>query len=367
MEISTAPIKRVILFSIVIAVIISCNKKFEQSKAIKQDITESVFATGVIKSVNQYQVFSNSNGIIEKIYVKEGDLLNENQPILKVTNETVLLNSENAKLAAEYNDISRNTEKLEELKSNIEFLKSKLKTDSLMYIRQQNLWENNIGSKIELEKMELNFKNSKTALESAYLRYKDLKKQLSLISNQSKNNYKINNEIFNDFTVKSRIKGKIYSLLKKEGEMVNVQTPVAVIGSADSFIIELQIDEYDIAKVKIGQEVFVIMDSYNSKVFQAVVSRIYPAMNERTRSFTLEAVFINPPNVLYPNITAEANIVINTIKNAVTIDRKYLVNDSFVYISKKEKIKVKTGLQDLQKIQIISGLKENEEIYIPLK
>ncbi|NUM31205.1 MAG: efflux RND transporter periplasmic adaptor subunit [Bacteroidetes bacterium] len=348
-------------------ILFSCKKKYETSYVKEQDITESVYASGIIKGKNQYQVFSTVNGIIEKVFVSEGDFVSVNQPILKILNNTVSLNADNARLQAEYNDFKQNNEKLEEYKSNIELLKIKLRTDSLMYQRQLNLWKNNIGSKIELEQRELAFKNSKTSLESAILKFNDLKKQLSLLAAQSKNNMKISNDIFDDFTIKSRINGRVYNMLKEEGELVNTMSPVAILGDVDSFLIELQIDEYDISKIQKGQEVLLTMDSYKSKVFEAKVSKILPSMNPSTRSFTIEAHFTKPPPIIFPNTTTEANILIRKIKKALTIDRNYLIDDSFVYINKSDKILVKTGLKDLKKVEIIKGLKNNDKIYLPLK
>lgn len=77
------------------------------------------------------------------------------------------------------------------------------------------------------------------------------------------------------------------------------------------------------------------MDSYKGKVFEAKVTRIEPIMNEQTRSFTVEAQFISKPELLYPNLSAEANIVIQTRENALTIPRNYLIGDSLVLVNKK--------------------------------
>ena len=103
--------------------------------------------------------------------------------------------------------------------------------------------------------------------------------------------------------------------------MVNPQTPLATIGDAFIFLLEMQIDEYDVAKVKLGQKVLLTMDSYKNEVFEARVSKINPMMNERSKSFTIEAEFIKQPSVLYPNLTAEANIIIQVKQNALTIPR----------------------------------------------
>ena len=86
-------------------------------------------------------------------------------------------------------------------------------------------------------------------------------------------------------------------------------------------------------------------------------------MKERTKTFTAEAVFSNQPLVLYPNLTAEANIIIQTKEKALTIPRNYLIEDSLVIVNKKEKRPVKTGIKDFQKVEIIDGLTDKEVIY----
>ena len=147
--------------------------------------------------------------------------------------------------------------------------------------------------------------------------------------------------------------------------MVSPQTPVAVLGDADEFILELQVDEYDIARVKPGQKVLLNLDSYKGQVFEARVYKVNPAMNERTRSFTVEADFVTTPPTLYPNLTTEANIVIQTKQNALTIPREYLLDSSYVLTEGEEKVKVETGLKDYQKVEILDGLTKEDVIVKP--
>jgi hypothetical protein len=88
-------------------------------------------------------------------------------------------------------------------------------------------------------------------------------------------------------------------------------------------------------------------------------------MNDRSKTFLVEAEFVSQPNILYPNITFEASIIINTKEKAILIPRNYLLNDSMVMRPNGEKIFVKTGLKDYQKIEVLSGLKETDEISKP--
>lgn len=347
------------------ALFFSCNKSWETTKPAAENITESVYASGVIKTKNQYQVFSTVSGNISKIFVTENDLVKAGSPLMTIADETSKLNLRNASLASGYADINANREKLLDLKNNIALAQSKCSNDSLLYIRQQNLWNQNIGARFELEQKELAYQNSKTALQSAKIKYNDLLKQLELNDAQSKNNLAISRYKENDLTIKSEMDGKVYSLNKKRGEMVNPQTALATIGDATHFLLELQIDEYDIVKIKPGQKILVAMDSYKGRIFEAAISKINPLMDARSKSFLVEAEFVTQPPVLYPNLTAEANIIIATKENALTIPRNYLVNDSLVLIAKDKMKAVVTGLKDYQKVEIIKGITANDIIYKP--
>jgi multidrug efflux pump subunit AcrA (membrane-fusion protein) len=350
-----------------LTLIFSCSKKTEKIQPSVENITESVYASGVVKSKNQYQVFSTVNGLIQEIFVAEGGLVKKGDPILRILNESSKLNAENARLAADYADFNAKGEKLSELKANIDLAKNKLNSDSLLYARQKSLWAQQLGTLNELEQRELSYKNSQTAYRNAVSRYNDTKKQLDFAAKQSKKNLQITTSFQNDFIVRSEADGRVYSLLKEKGEMANTLTPIAVIGDDKSFVVELQIDEYDITKIKVGQKVLFALDSYKGQVFEGKVDKILAIMNERTKTFTVEASFVAKPETLYANLTTEANIVIRTIEKALTVPRNYLIDDSYVLKENKEKVKLEIGLKDYQKVQILSGLNPGEFILKPEK
>ncbi|NDK55612.1 efflux RND transporter periplasmic adaptor subunit [Pontibacter fetidus] len=348
-----------------IVLLTACTGNQETTHPVVEDITEAVYASGVVKSKDQYEVFPKVSGIVQQLLVTEGDVVKKGAPLMKLENDAARLNTENARIAAKYARVSANSEKLNELREAIALARSKKQNDSLLLARQRNLWASKIGTRVELEQRELNYKNSVTNYKSAILRYNDLKKQLSFAARQSEKSLQISETMAEDYTVKSETNGKVYSVLKEKGEMVSPQMPVAIVGDADEFILELQVDEYDIARIKPGQKVLLNLDSYKGQVFEARVYKINPSMNERTRSFTVEASFTTTPPALYPNLTTEANIVIQTKKNALIIPREYLVDGSFVLTEDKEKKKVKTGLKDYQKVEILEGLTKDDVIVKP--
>ena len=344
----------------------ACSEKVETVSPIVESITESVYASGIIESIDQYQVFPSANGIITNVYVSEGDLINSKTTLFSIFNETSRINRENAELNAEYSDIKQNKSKINDLKLTIDLAKNKMLNDSLMLKRQKTLFEKDIIPETQLEQSELAYQNSKTNYLSEQLKLNDLQKQLKLSDKQSKNNLRISTQLEKDFRVKSDINGKVYSILKKKGEMVNTQTPIALIGDAKAFKIILAVDEYDIIKIKKGLKVIVSLDSYKGKSFEAVIDKIDPIMNERSKTFTAEAIFTKQPPTLYPNLSLEANIIIKTRQNVLTIPRKFYINDEYVQLKSGEKKFVKTGLKDFQKIEIISGLNKNDVLITPI-
>ena len=127
----------------------------------------------------------------------------------------------------------------------------------------------------------------------------------------------------------------------------------------------MQVDEYDIVNIAIGMKVVVVLNSYKDSIFNAVVTKINPIMNVQSKTFTIEAEFVNQPDILYPNISFEANILLREKDNALLIPRNYLINDSIATDKSGKKLRVKTGLKDYQMIEIISGVDENTELIKP--
>lgn len=356
--------KKLIVF-VVIALLISCSSKVESTFPVKQSISESIYASGYVKSKNQYTVYPRVNGIVEHVYVLSGEDVIKGSPLISIYNETQKLNNETAELTADFYNYNSNVEQLNELKNKIASAKLKVNADSLQYFRQVSLKEKGVGLPIEFENAELMYKNSISNLISSEIQYKEFKRQLNYNFAQANKKLKIAGATEKDFSVFSEIEGKVYSIDIEKGEMVTIQTPIAIIGDSKTFTLEMQIDEKDILKTKIGLPILVTLDSYGNETFKAVITKIHPLMDIKSRSFLIEAEFEEQPDVLYPNLNFQANIVVDSKPEALLIPREYLVNDSTVILINGDSLKVRTGLKDFQKIEILDGLTTNDELLKP--
>lgn len=348
-----------------VTALISCKEETSYLTPSLSNISESVYASGVVRSAFQYNIMPSVAGKIEKIYVKSGDTILSGDPLFLIGNDAVRVSVELARLSSENADFKANQKKIDEAKANIDQLRRKLTLDSSLYVRQASLWSQNIGTKSEFEQRELIFEQSKTSLNAAIIQLQELERQLRFVSAQSRKNLEVSGINEKDFTVRSEVNGRIYNILKEKGEIVTPQTILGVAGSHTDFELELQVDEYDIVQIVPGLFTSVTLDSYKNELFTARVTRVDPIMDERTRTFKVYAIFDKSPAILYPNLTAEANIILRSKENVLTIPRSALLGDTAVMMADKTVRKVKTGMKDYIIAEITEGLQQGDKIIAP--
>ena len=355
----------IIVLCFVGAGIYGCGAREEGIHPLVGTVTEAVYASGVVRAFDQYAVHPKVTATVKSILVKEGDSIRAGQVLLELDQSLAAAGTSNALLAADFNRKNNNRDKIEEALANVRSAEEKWKTDSTLFERQKRLWSKGIGSKVELENRSLLASNSKNNLVAAHARLDQLQKQLQCADQQSSTSALISGIQQADYNIKSELDGVVYRIFPKQGELVGPATAVAVVGSKGQFYLELQVDEYDIARLQRGQTVFVTMDSYKGQVFMAHLTAIHPFMNERSKSFTVEALFDRSPEVLYPNLTVEANILLSKKENVITIPRSYLINEKFVKLAGGELREIEVGLRDYERVEVTSGLSDTDRIIQP--
>ena len=295
----------------------------------------------------------------------EGALVLKGETIMQIINNTPKLNSQNAKFALDlakenYNGSAAILNSIEE---EIAAAKLKYKNDSINYFRQKNLWDKSIGSKAEFDVKRLNYDLASNNLKLLRSKYNRTKNELLTAVKQAQNNYQTTLIATKDFAVKSKINGKVYALYKEPGEIVTTMEPLAAIGSSTNFIIEMLVDEVDIVQISEEQDVLINLDAYTGKVFKGKVSKIYPQKDERNQTFKVEAIFENPPEVLYPGLSGEANIIVATKDKVLTIPKAYIIDDNKVKTD-DGLVTITTGLQNMELIEVLSGIEAGDKIIV---
>ncbi|HRD52850.1 MAG TPA: efflux RND transporter periplasmic adaptor subunit, partial [Flavobacteriales bacterium] len=267
------------------AALSACGPNRETTNPVVGPITEAVYASGVIKSHDQYQAFAAVSGIVAEVHVHAGDSVHMGDALFTIDDRSTNLGAQRAELALELlrQNAGPGSPVIEQMRLAAEQARTRLANDSALYARQKALWEKQIGSRAELDNRELAYTSSRNALLSAQKAFAETRTRLSNELRLAENELALRRAAQGDHTVRSQLDGRVYDVLIERGELANPQRALATLGRADGFLIELQVDEYDIVRVKPGQDVLITMDSYKGQVLEGTVSRVDPLMNERTR------------------------------------------------------------------------------------
>ncbi|NOQ74258.1 MAG: HlyD family efflux transporter periplasmic adaptor subunit [Crocinitomix sp.] len=341
--------------------IASCGQKSTETKPIRKDITETVFASGTLIPDDQYNLTSLSDGYLIQLNFEEGDTLVENQLLAVVDNKQNVINAESANqlLAIAASNTKASAPALKQAKINIQLAEQKLIQDEKQVNRYKTLFESKSVSQLEYENILLNLENSKTNLNVLKENYNLLKQQAEqqLIIQKSQKDATIVNKKNNE--IRAIIGGKVYSKKKELGDYVRKGDVIAEIGSPDNLFVLLNIDENNIAKIQLKQEVIIELNTEKDKKYSGIVSEIYPAFDDKSQSFYCKVEFTEPLNFKISGTQLQANIIIQNRENVLVIPREYLSYGNIVILKGGEKIKVETGFISSEWVEIIGGIDEN--------
>ncbi|MFA6150174.1 MAG: efflux RND transporter periplasmic adaptor subunit [Chitinophagaceae bacterium] len=364
-------------------------------KAAPQTITETVTASGKIYPETEVKISPEVSGEIIELNVEEGDSVVKGQLLVKIN--PAIYNSQvqqaEASMQQTRSGVTNSQQMSAQSKANYEQALSN-------YKRNKKLYTDKVISAMEFEQIEATYKSSEAAYQAAQ-------------ANISGGNYGVQASAANlnqarENLLKTSIlapsSGIISSLSVKKGERVlgtSQMQGTQVLSIADMSRIELRVDvsETDIAKVKIGDTSIINADAYRNRKFTGIVSKIAVSSSsaaalsaDQVTNYTVHililpssyADIVTSGNYKYPfKPGMSASVEIQTRKeynilavpvNAVTTrdwtDSTKKGSDSirqviFVYNSTEKKVSVRdiqTGIQDNKFIQILNGLKANEEV-----
>lgn len=347
-------------------VLVGCKPGPEETSPARQDIIQAVYASGKVVPVNSYTVFGRLPGYVSAIHVKAGDTVKTGDLLLEIRNEqnewSISSLEEQVRLARENADPSGAY--LSALAEEVNAQSSRWKLDSMSLARTQNLYDNNASSRQRLDQAVSQAEISRSAWMKANENYNQAKLRTSVEYQNLTHQLSSLESNRDDYRLLAAVGGRIYDVFPKIGSLVGNQTPLIEIGDANRFEAELSIDETDIGLLKTGQPVFISIDAYPDTVFTGTLSEVPPFVRPSIKSArvktTLEALEGFP---FYSGMSVEANVIIQTKKNCLVIPREFVRNGNEVMVKgEKAPRKIRKGIEDLQFIEVLSGVTEEEVV-----
>lgn len=302
-------------------------------KIIKEEKNQTLELTGTIEAKDSIVVTSKFGGKIKEILIQNGIKANNGQ-ILLLMDDT---QQQNALIAAQ------NT--LAKARANLNYVQKNFERMTTLY---------------QAEAISRNdYDNSKLSYDVALA---DVNLAQASLSNAQ--------EALQDTRVSNKLDGFVADCDIKEGQVVEVGTPLMTVQNLSSAYLVVNINQEDITKIKIGQKVNVSVDSLSETDFEGVVEIMNPVANSSSRSFEVKILVPNADFLLKPGMFAQAQIIFDSTKMAIMVPQAAVSGKDgvyYVYVVKgkmAERRLVELGDTVGQEIEVKFGIKEKEQLII---
>lgn len=361
-------IKNGIPIFILAILLCSCKQNGEPYIVAEHTINEAVYASGEVYPMQYYFLKSPKTAPILQILVKEGDqvVAGDILVIMGSTDDTEKIRLAAAQVAIAKENANENSSILNEIRAKIDIARQQYKQDKTNAERYRRLAVDKAVSPKEAEHHQLAAEKSLAEVNALQEQYTAEQSRLNDQLLASELRLADISRQYNDNAIRSNISGKVYSIMKEQGETVDSESPVLMVGVDNAFKLELSIDERDINKITLGQKVYFESNTYPDRQFEACISKIDPVMRKESRYFKVEAV-ISGSDFFYPQSSVEASIIIRENVKTAMIPFDYLFKGDSVLQTDDRVIPVRTGIRINDLIEVKSGIVAGDMIIKPTR
>ena len=365
----------------------------EIAQVIPTTIVETVSATGKIQPEIEVKISSEVSGEIISLNVKEGQVVKKGDLLVKINKDLY---------TSGYN---RSVSNLSGTRANLSQADASFKESKSNYDRNKTLFEKGIISKSDWDKATASYEVAKAAKQTAYFNVQSA----SATVNEAKDN-------LGRTTIYAPADGTISMLNVELGERVlgtqqMTGTEILRVANLNNMEVEVDVNENDIVKIKVGDEANVEVDAYLKKQFKGIVTSISNSASsaltaDQVTNFKVKIRILKESyqdllegkpeaySPFRPGMTATVDIITQTKSNVLSVPISSVVIKSdtaavkeikvvdlneeqkgaapksdkkfecvFVKVGDKAKIRIiKTGIQDDANIEVLTGLKKGDVV-----
>lgn len=367
-------------------------KEVEVSKVMASTIVETVSATGKIQPEIEVKLSSMVSGEIIALNVKEGQVVKKGDLLVKINPDLYT------------SGLDRSVANLSGTKAGLTQSEASYKEAKSSYERNKTLYDKGVISRSDWDKAISTYEVAKATRQNAYYNVKSASASVT----EAKDN-------LGRTLIYAPADGTISVLNVELGERVlgtqqMAGTELLRVANLNNMEVEVDVNENDIVKVKIGDEANVEVDAYLKKKFKGTVTSISNSASttltsDQVTNFKVKVRILKESyqdllegkpdtySPFRPGMTATVDIITKTKSNVLAVpisavvvkadttavkdlkveeptdDKKVAPKSDkkfecvFVKVGDKAKIRIiKTGIQDDTNIEVMSGLKSGDVV-----
>ncbi len=356
------------------------------AKVERGDLAKSVVATGKVEPITKVEVKSKASGIVTKLFVDTGDKVKKGQLLAQLDKVEIEAQVEQSRAALQAADANLTSAGADYQRAKVDAEGPDVPLLKRGYDRALGMAKDGVVSQSALDdadkdyKMALNKQNVAKA-QVTVLQAKIEQAQAQVAEDRA--NLQQLEEQLGYTDIESPIDGVI---LSRDVEMGDAVSSILVLGSSATLVMTLgdtsqvyvkgKVDESDIGKVYLGQTARIKVESFKDKTFNGVVTKISPMGVEKDNvtTFEVRVSINNPGGELKAEMTANAEIileehpkVLQIPEGAIMYDKDKKASVDVPDSSAKDgmrKVAVNIGISNGAKTEVLSGLKEGDQVVL---
>lgn len=350
------------------------------------DLAKSVVATGKIQAITQVEVKSKASGIVKKLLVDYGDQVKQGQVLAELDKEEIQARVNQQRASLQAAEAAAHAAEADLRHARVDAEGPDVPMLKRTYDRTAQMFKDGVASQQQLDDAEKNYQlaYNKQHLGQANINVSEAKLQEANAQvSQSRALLEQTEEEYRNSTIVSPIDGTV---LSRDVEVGDAVSSILVVGSSATLLMTLgdthevyvkgKVDESDIAKVYLGQPARIKVESYKDRTFNGKVTKISPMGVEKDNvtTFEVRVSIDNSKGELKSMMTANAEILLGEHKGILMVPEGALIYDKDRNASVeipdpsahegKKKITVTVGISNGSKTELLSGLKEGDQVVL---
>jgi len=391
--------KRLIIIGVVAGAVLLCvgavyaftrgGTKIDPSKLGKVergDLAKSVVATGKVTPITKVEVKSKASGIVKKLLVDAGDRVKKGQLLAQLDKVEIEAGVEQSRAALQAAEANLSSSEADYDRAKVDAEGPEVPLLKRAYDRALGMAKDGVVSVSALDDAQKNYELALNKQNVAKAQVTVLKAKIAQARaqvGQDSANLKQLDEQLSYTDIQSPLEGVV---LSRDVELGDAVSSILVLGSSATLVMTLgdtsevyvkgKVDESDIGKVYLGQPARIKVESFKDKTFSGKVTRISPMGVEKDNvtTFEVRVSISNPGGELKAEMTANAEIILDEHKNVLQIPEGAILYDKDKKASVevpdprakdgKKKIAVNIGISNGAKTELLTGLKEGDQVVL---
>lgn len=335
---------------------------------------DAVYATGTVEAEDRVQVKAKTSGSLAEVLVKEGDRVKKGDLVARIDSPQLTFELKRGKV--DRNAASAlggaSAPQLEALKAQAQAISADLAMARQDEGRLEKLVESGAIATADLDRAKAKVLQLAATLAANEAQQRALRIDLSANTARTAAQVQTLEGRLADTEVRAPMDGVVLTRQVEIGEVVMVNQTLFKIGDTSRLVVEVSVDEADIARVhdpiekEAPSRVAVSLYAFPKQVFAGAVFEILPDANRERKAFLAKVRLDEPPPGLRSGMSGEVNIIVGK-KEGVLLAPSQSEADGQVWLAdggRVRRVPVKVGIRDLLRIEVLEGITEGALVVI---